>query len=48
MAENPSFDRVPPHSAEAEMAVLGSMLLNRDAAGVAVASAGGEKRQGRS
>ncbi len=29
-------DSVPPHSTDAEMAVLGSMLLSRDAAGTAV------------
>jgi len=36
MASEVTFDRVPPHSTEAEMAVLGAMMGDREAAGIAV------------
>ncbi|MDP6380875.1 MAG: replicative DNA helicase, partial [Phycisphaerae bacterium] len=34
-AGNPLLDKVPPHNIEAEMATLGSMMLDRDALGLA-------------
>ena len=36
MADDPLLDRVPPHSLEAEMSVLGAMLLAPEAIGIAV------------
>ncbi len=41
----PAFDRVPPQNIEAEQAVLGAMLLNRDAAGAAVETLGEDPRE---
>lgn len=35
-AKPPQFDREPPHSVEAERAVLGAMLINNDAVGVGI------------
>lgn len=32
-AHDPLFDRVPPHDDDAEMAVLGGMLMSKDAIG---------------
>ena len=36
MAEDPLIDKVPPHSLEAEMSVLGAMLLSPDAIGLVI------------
>ncbi len=36
MPEDPLLDKVPPHSLEAEMAVLGAMLLSQEATGLVV------------
>jgi replicative DNA helicase len=36
MAGDPLLDKVPPHSLEAEMSVLGAMLLSPEATGIAV------------
>ncbi|MBE3098249.1 MAG: replicative DNA helicase [Planctomycetes bacterium] len=36
MPDDPLLDKVPPHSIEAEMSVLGAMLLSEDATGIAV------------
>lgn len=36
MPDEPLLDKVPPHSLEAEMSVLGAMMLSRDAAGLCV------------
>ena len=36
MSDDPLLDRVPPHSLEAEMSVLGAMLLAPEATGIAV------------
>jgi replicative DNA helicase len=41
----PTFDRVPPQNIEAEQAVLGAMLLNRDAAGAAIQVLGQDPRE---
>lgn len=34
--ERPQFDRTPPHSVEAERSVLGAMMINPEAVGVAI------------
>jgi len=34
--DNPEFEKVPPQNLEAEMAVLGSMLLSEEAISVAL------------
>ena len=36
MPDDPLLDKVPPHSIEAEMSVLGAMLLSPDATGITV------------
>jgi len=36
MPDDPLLDKVPPHSLEAEMSVLGAMLLSSEAIGIAV------------
>ena len=36
MPDDPLLDKVPPHSLEAEMSVLGAMMLSRDAIGLCI------------